>query len=128
MERCWYGKFSKTERCPEEGRYGNPDFHAAGRYRGLNATLRFLRASRWCAAHKHDGDRLIEPEDARRLDPRERAPDRWKTRRREGWHGVGERLARAATASDTPGVAVAGSARAARAPRFALEPAAPLGT
>jgi hypothetical protein len=60
MERCWHGKFSGSEQCADEGRYGNPEYRAdAGRH-GLNATLKFMRAARWCAAHKHPDDRLLE--------------------------------------------------------------------
>ncbi len=62
MERCWHGKFSGTGRCPSEGRYGNPEYRAEAGRGGLNATLQFMRASRWCGAHKHPDDRLLEPE------------------------------------------------------------------
>ena len=63
MERCWDGKFSGSEQCPDEGRYGNPEYRADAGRPGLNATLKFMRAARWCAAHKHPDDRLLEPGD-----------------------------------------------------------------
>jgi hypothetical protein len=63
MERCWYGKFSGTERCPSEGRYGIPDYGGRPDRPGLGATVRFMRAARWCAIHKHLGDTLLGPTD-----------------------------------------------------------------
>ena len=63
MERCWHGKFSGSAQCPEQGCYGNPEYCAGAGRPGLDATLRFMRAARWCAAHKHPDDRLLEPED-----------------------------------------------------------------
>jgi hypothetical protein len=28
----------------------------------VNWSVKFMRASRWCQAHKHPGDRLLEPD------------------------------------------------------------------
>jgi hypothetical protein len=61
VERCWHGKFTGTGQCPEAGRYGNPEYRPAGENPRLNATLKFMRAARWCLAHKHPDDRLLEP-------------------------------------------------------------------
>ena len=61
MERCWHGKFIGSEQCLSEGRYGNPDYRRRPDRPGLDATIKFMRAARWCAAHKHPGDRLLEP-------------------------------------------------------------------
>ena len=62
MERCWHGKFTGTGQCPEAGRYGNSEYRVTGSNTGLNATVKFMRASRWCLAHKHVDDRLLEPD------------------------------------------------------------------
>jgi hypothetical protein len=61
MERCWHGKFSGGEQCPSEGRYGNPGFRGRRERPELEATVKFMRAARWCATHKHPGDRLLGP-------------------------------------------------------------------
>jgi hypothetical protein len=53
MERCWHGKLAGMAQCQELGRYGNPD-----------APLKLLRAARWCFAHKHADDRLLEPNES----------------------------------------------------------------
>jgi len=63
MERCWHGKFSGSERCLAEGRYGNPEYRGRGDRPALDATIRFMRAARWCAAHRHHDDKLLEPTD-----------------------------------------------------------------
>jgi hypothetical protein len=63
MERCWHGKFTGAEQCLSEGRYGNPDYRGRADRPGLDATIRFMRAARWCAAHKHPGDQLLGPSD-----------------------------------------------------------------
>ena len=60
MERCWHGKFSRTDQCRDEGRYGNPGYRGRADRPGLDATIGFMRAARWCAAHKNPGDRLLE--------------------------------------------------------------------
>ena len=62
MDRCWHGKFTGTGRCPEVGRYGNPDYRPDGCRSGLNWSVKFMRASRWCLAHKQPGDRLLAPD------------------------------------------------------------------
>lgn len=59
-ERCWQRRFAQTGRCPALGRYGNPEYRVAVSYPGLAAIVRFIRASRWCLAHKHPDDRLLE--------------------------------------------------------------------
>lgn len=59
-ERCWHRRFAQTGRCPALGRYGNPEYRVAVSYPGLAAIVRFIRASRWCLAHKHPDDRLLE--------------------------------------------------------------------
>jgi hypothetical protein len=61
MERCRQGKFTGAEQCPNKGRYGNPDYRGGADRPGLDATHRFMRAARWCAAHRHPGDRLLGP-------------------------------------------------------------------
>jgi hypothetical protein len=63
MERCWHEKFTGSGRCPEAGRYGNPDYRPDGCRPGLTWSVRFMQASRWCFAHKHPGDRLLAPDD-----------------------------------------------------------------
>jgi hypothetical protein len=63
MERCWYGKFTGTGRCSEIGRYGNPEYRPDACQPGVNWSVKFMRASRWCLAHKNPGDRLLAPED-----------------------------------------------------------------
>ena len=60
MERCWHGKFTGAEQCLREGRYGNPDYRGRADRPGLDVTIRFMRAARWCAAHKNPGDRLLD--------------------------------------------------------------------
>ena len=62
MDRCWHGKFTGTGRCLEIGRYGNPDYRPDSCQPGVNWSVKFMRASRWCQAHKHPGDRLLEPD------------------------------------------------------------------
>jgi hypothetical protein len=59
-ERCWHQRFAPTGRCPALGRYGNPEYRVAVSYPGLAAIVRFIRASRWCRAHKDPEDRLLE--------------------------------------------------------------------
>jgi hypothetical protein len=61
VERCWYGKVSGGGECPEDGRYGNPEYRPPREDGALSATLKFMRAARWCAAHKHPDDRLLTP-------------------------------------------------------------------
>jgi hypothetical protein len=61
MERCWHGKFSGADQCPHESRYGNPDYRGRPDRPGLDVTIKFMRAARWCADHKHPGDRLLGP-------------------------------------------------------------------
>jgi hypothetical protein len=61
MERCWQGKFSGLSQCPAEGRYGNPDYRGRADRPGLDTFVSFMRAARWCAEHRHPGDRLLEP-------------------------------------------------------------------
>ncbi len=63
MERCWHGKFSRAGQCLGEGRYGNPEYRGDPDRPGLNATVTFMRAARWCVAHQHPDDRLLEPAD-----------------------------------------------------------------
>ena len=59
MERCWHGKFSGEGQCVDEGRYGNPDYRYRPDRPGLDTFISFMRAARWCAAHRHPGDRLL---------------------------------------------------------------------
>jgi hypothetical protein len=47
-------------RCSAVGLYGNPEYRVAVSYPGLAAMVRFIRASRWCLAHKNPDDRLLE--------------------------------------------------------------------
>jgi hypothetical protein len=61
VERCWHGKFTGAGQCPEEGRYGSPEYRPTGENPRLNATLGFMRAACWCLAHKHPDDRLLGP-------------------------------------------------------------------
>jgi hypothetical protein len=61
MERCWQGKFAGMARCHELGRYGNPD-----------APVKFMRAARWCFAHRHADDRLLEPNEGEKDPGRDR--------------------------------------------------------
>ena len=63
MECCWHGKFTGAEQCLREGRYGNPDYRGRADRPGPDLTIRFTRAARWCAAHRHPGDRLLGPSD-----------------------------------------------------------------
>jgi hypothetical protein len=63
MERCWHGKFGGAEQCLAEGRYGNPEYGHRGDRPALDATIKFMRAARWCAAHRHHGDKLLGPTD-----------------------------------------------------------------
>ena len=63
MERCWHGKFSGSEQCLAEGRYGNPEYRGRGDRPALDATIKFMRAARWCAAHRHHGDKPLGPTD-----------------------------------------------------------------
>jgi hypothetical protein len=49
-------------RCSAVGLYGNPEYRVAVSYPGLAAMVRFIRASRWCLAHKNPDDRLLEPD------------------------------------------------------------------
>jgi hypothetical protein len=60
VERCWHQRFAREGRCPAVGRYGNPEYRVAVSYPGLAAIVRFIRASRWCLAHKNPDDRLLE--------------------------------------------------------------------
>ena len=62
MERCWHGRFTRTGQCPELGRYGNPEYRPDGCRPRLNCSVKFVRASRWCLAHKQPGDRLLAPD------------------------------------------------------------------
>jgi imidazolonepropionase-like amidohydrolase len=61
MERCWHGKFGGDSQCSGEGLYGNPDYRYRRDRPGLDTFVAFMRAARWCAAHKNPGDRLLEP-------------------------------------------------------------------
>jgi hypothetical protein len=61
LERCWHGKFTGTGQCPEAGRYGNPEYRPGDCDTRLNWSVGFMRAVRWCPAHKHPGDRLLTP-------------------------------------------------------------------
>ena len=63
MERCWHGKFTGSGQCFGEGRYGNPNFHRRPDRPALDAPTKFMRAARWCAAHKHRDDALLGPSD-----------------------------------------------------------------
>jgi len=60
MERCWHGKFSEEGQCTAEGRYGNPNYRYHPDRPGLDTFISFMRAARWCAAHKNPGDRLLD--------------------------------------------------------------------
>lgn len=62
-ERCWHGKFSGEGQCSGEGLYGNPDYRYRPDRPGLDTFVSFMRAARWCAAHKNPGDRLLESTD-----------------------------------------------------------------
>ena len=62
-ERCWHGKFSGDGQCSGEGLYGNPDYRYRPDRSGLDTFVSFMRAARWCAAHKNPGDRLLESTD-----------------------------------------------------------------
>jgi hypothetical protein len=62
VERCWHQRFAQLGRCPALGRYGNPEYRVGVSYPGLAAIVRFIRASRWCLAHKNPDDRLVEPD------------------------------------------------------------------
>jgi hypothetical protein len=60
MERCWHGKFSGEGQCPGQGRYGNPDYHDRRDRPRLDTFVSFMRAARWCAAHRNPGDLMLE--------------------------------------------------------------------
>ena len=55
MERCWYNKFSPTEKQrTKEGRW---------KASGKRATNGILKWARWCDEHKHDADVLVQEEE-----------------------------------------------------------------
>ena len=59
IERCWHGRFTDTP-CSELGLYGCAAHRLAGRPAPAE-TLSFMRAARWCLAHRHPGDVLLKP-------------------------------------------------------------------
>ena len=60
MERCRHEKFRGEGQCAAEGRYRNPDYCYRPDRPGLDTFASFMRAARWCAAHKNSGGRPLE--------------------------------------------------------------------
>ena len=52
--RCWSRMAFPERRCDQVGVYGFPEF--------TGPAETFVRAARWCLAHKHPSDRLLTEE------------------------------------------------------------------
>ena len=58
--QCWFGKWGhKDDRCPEFGNWGWTKEAANKAGASVNSVLRL---SRWCSAHRHPDDQLLDEE------------------------------------------------------------------
>jgi len=56
LRQCDFHKFL-DDRCPKDGIYGQSNWPIGKEYPGID---NFIRNSRWCEDHRHEGDILLK--------------------------------------------------------------------